>query len=79
MLGYLLDADWGLGKAERGIGPTRLRLGGAVRSGMMQVEWWDADRGERLNQQEFRHDGGACDITTPAFRRHLAFKLMRCD
>lgn len=77
-LGYLLDEAWGRGGAERSIAAATVRLT-EVRPGPLAVEWWDADRGLVLERRELAHPGGTLALAPPAFRRHLAFKLMRRD
>jgi hypothetical protein len=79
MLGYLLDGVWGTGGEEQDIGVGRIRLAGEVRPGPMTVEWWDADRGSLRERTDITHPGGTVELAAPAFRRHLAFKLLRRD
>jgi hypothetical protein len=77
LLGYVLDQQWGIhgGNAEAyvGVGITV----GVVSPGKMQLEWWDADTGTVISRQRLEHDGGALTLTSPAWRRHVAFKLWR--
>jgi hypothetical protein len=78
LLGYLLDRDWGqLGEVERGHSGVTVHIGDAIQAGTMTVEWWDAERGERLATVSVAHAAGPLELKPPDFTRHLAFKLFR--
>ena len=78
MLGYVLDIRWGIngGDGEE-VSGYNLVAGETVAAGSLVLEWWDPDRGERLGSSRISHPGGRLVLPTPAFRRHLAFKLRR--
>jgi hypothetical protein len=78
LLGYLVDREWqthGLAAPEHP--PTAITIGAQVAAGAMTIAWWDADRGCQLSASDFQHAGGELVVTSPAWRRHLAFKLLR--
>lgn len=78
MLGYVLDHDWGvLGEVDREHKGVKVRIGEQVAAGRMAVEWWDAEKGGRIGREEIVHPGGTLDLAAPAFKRHLAYKLVR--
>lgn len=78
ILGYLLDLDW---QAHGTVSPphpaTQVTIGAQIPAGAMTLAWWDADAGRELSRQPLTHPGGALVLTAPAWRRHLAFKLLR--
>ncbi|MBA3708403.1 MAG: hypothetical protein H0W83_06265 [Planctomycetes bacterium] len=77
ILGYVLDPEWVKdGVREDDLSQGRLQAG-VIDAGGMAIEWWDADRGERLSSEHLDHLGGGLTLPMPTFRRHLAFKLIR--
>jgi autotransporter-associated beta strand protein len=80
MLGYVLDNAWGRdGTTAHQHDAARIQVGIAISAGRLTVEWWDADRGERLRTDTIDHAGGTLELKPPAFNRHLAFKLFRSE
>jgi hypothetical protein len=77
MLGYLLDQAWGMGRGEREVSGVTITIAADAHPGTMAVEWWDADQGAPIGRTALTHPGGTLELHPPAFRRHLAFKLMR--
>jgi hypothetical protein len=77
MLGYLLDQAWSMGGGERDMASVSVGISSTARPGSMTVEWWDADHGTLISRDVIMHPGGPLDLHPPAFRRHLAFKLVR--
>lgn len=75
-LGYAIDPAWSIAGGE-----SRLWNGGTLTldrdlpAGDLEVEWWDADSGERLIATRIAHGGGRPCFAVPAFRRHIAFKI----
>lgn len=77
LLGYLCDERWHAeGRPGEAVAAT-VQVAATAAAGSLQVEWWDADLGRRLTEERLDHPGGALSLRTPAFRSHLAFKLMR--
>ncbi|TVR40129.1 MAG: hypothetical protein EA402_14030 [Planctomycetota bacterium] len=78
LLGYIQDSAWGFdGRLASDQQRHRITIGNAVEAGKLQLEWWDADRGILLSTDTISHPGGRLDLQTPAYRRHLAWKLTR--
>ena len=78
LLGYLVDLEWQTnGLVAPAHPPTTVTIGDQVAAGTMTLSWWDADTGKVLATTEIQHPGGALAVTTPAWTRHLAFKLLR--
>ena len=78
MLGYVLDYGWAYDGIERGIiDDCILTVGKNVPAGVVEVEWWDCERGIALKTDIIDHQGGQLDVPVPPFKRHLAYKLQR--
>lgn len=78
LLGYVLDEHWGTYGGEAAArADVRITVPGIVGPGKMQLEWWNADTGTVLTRQHLAHDGGTLTLISPAWRRHVAFKLWR--
>lgn len=78
MLGYVMDDEWGaLGEAQPVHDHAQVMIGSQVSAGPCQVQWWDADEGRLVHSDEFNHPGGALRLSPPAFKKHIAFKLVR--
>lgn len=80
ILGYLLHHPWGFdGSAADQELQSTLRIHHADSQGVWVWQWWDADRGTLLEAHEVEVDNQILSITTPRFRRHLAFKVFPKD
>ncbi len=76
--GYILDWQWGyeglLHPLHQGVSLT---VGSTVKSGELDLEWWDANLGTIIEKKKIMHKKGPLIIQCPDFRRHIAFKLRR--
>jgi len=80
LLGYLIDRPWGEdGTGDAVITGASVEIGTHVAAGPFTLEWWDADRGEKMSSTQLDHAGGTLTIAVPAFTHHIAFKLMRTN
>ena len=81
ILGYLLDRAWGKngGSSLRTHRGLSVLISGSAKPGQMALEWWDADEGRCVSQQQWQHPGGELRLPVPDFRRHIAFKLGRVE
>ena len=78
VLGYLLDPQWGFdGLADPVRDASKITVGRSVSAGTMMLQWWDADKGELLSEEQLEHGGGQLLLRPPSFQRHIAFKLWR--
>ncbi len=78
LLGYVMDVVWGgAGGPGADHQAARVVVGNALAAGPVQVEWWNADTGDRIDTIDIQHPGGQLVLNPPAFRRHCAFKLRR--
>lgn len=77
MFGYVLESGWGAhGGTAPEIAAAELRLAGGLDPGVLQVEWWDPDRGIVLATGGTQtHPGGSLMLRPPPFSGHLAWKL----
>ncbi len=75
---YLLDWNWGFDGTQAPLHQAiEIRIGNKVQAGRFELEWWDASLGVCLSRTQIQHQTGPLVISSPAFRRHLAFKLRR--
>lgn len=79
MLGYVQDRGWGANGGRTRIAHDQARIATPtpIAPGRLQVEWWDADTGERLDLRTVEHPGGPLTLDAPRFERHIAFKTYR--
>lgn len=80
IIGYLLDHNF----AKHGTGGSvhdslTIAISNNARPGPIRLEWWNPDTGTLLHSQDWQHPGKALSLPVPAFRRHIAFKLIRLD
>ena len=74
LFGYVIDERW----AEDGTTtrPIDARLiVDAWPGGTLTCEWWDPDAGTLLSSTRIDHRGGPLKLSSPAFRKHLAWKI----
>jgi len=80
VLGHLLDRSWSsVGGAGSDVADALIVVGDDIAAGAMRVEWWNADTGAIVAEDELLHPGGRLVLASPLFQRHLAFKLVRTD
>ena len=78
LLGYCLVQDWGaIGRKRPVQHGVVVRIGEQVAAGTLVVEWWDAERGQRIAQEPLDHPGGTLELRVPGFLNHIAYKLVR--
>ena len=78
MLGYVANRRWitfGLNLEPQQA--VTITIGEDIAPGVMKLQWWSADEGVVVKEEEFLHTGGKLNIHAPEFSRHLAFKLWR--
>ena len=77
IIAYLHDRQWGLEGLSQRVVQTTMYSGKGCCWHIEKMEWWDADRGTILRQQELQHAGGPIILTVPPFQRHIACKIIR--
>lgn len=77
-LGYVLEPQWGARGGEApSLSGARVRVGDQVAAGQLELACWDADLGVETARIAIAHGGGGLELELPAFRGHLAWKLVR--
>ena len=75
LFGYVIDERWAADGHTMPAVTTKLILDEDFPAGTHTCEWWDPDQGKLLVTQTLVHAGGVVRLTSPTFRKHVAWKF----